>query len=336
MAMGDLNYKLNQHAAIFESNLNVFALSEAKSSVSESETETLVRDDLPCTSTSTLATKYNMMIISCSVNKKPRSTRMRRRPLPLLDQESSKPSEETLKEKGKEDQEDSLLPFKKRKYFYSTIITEKEDEDKKRKSDDIIIDEKEEEDNKKRRMNAFIPRYRTFREPQPEDLPIEFKRRIRKAGGDDFKFIIQKEITPSDVKKNNNRLSIPVRRVGSPEFLWDEEREKVKEREGTKIKGLRVTLMVELDDHDHDHRDHDQQSQRLILKEYDNILLKEWEMGKNKLYNLLSEWNKFVEDNKIAQHDVVQLWSFRKRSRLCFALVKVDPALISSSLIIRE
>ncbi|PON97682.1 B3 domain-containing protein [Trema orientale] len=279
----------------------------------------------------------NSSFTAANFKKKPRTT-MHRRPrpniCPLLEPSKTAPSptsslssEETLKEREKEsdphhdDRDSVLLPFKKRKFDdISTIIIGKEELEKTKTK------------NYKKRKMTFTPRYRLFHKPQPQDLPIDFKGRIRALGGtDDFHFIIQKEIWPSDVSKNNNRFSIPEGQVGPPdEFLRQDEKERMKEREGgdgTKIKGLQVLLFTDnniLDDRNGNSTNN--------LSQY-RLSLKQWKMGSNCPYNLVSGWFKVVEDNNIAQHDVVQLWSFRKQSQLCFALVKVDPSQVETMLI---
>lgn len=58
------------------------------------------------------------------------------------------------------------------------------------------------------------------------------------------------------------------------------------------------------------------------LREY-NLRLKQWDMKKCSVYNLLSGWSQVVRDNNLQIHSKVQLWSFRLQSHLCFALVKV-------------
>ncbi|EOY23520.1 Uncharacterized protein TCM_015386 [Theobroma cacao] len=49
-----------------------------------------------------------------------------------------------------------------------------------------------------------------------------------------------------------------------------------------------------------------------------------WNMVKSSMYVLTTMWNSVVRNNQLEIDDVVQLWSFRVESRLCFALVKVD------------
>ncbi|CAI8586358.1 unnamed protein product [Vicia faba] len=41
------------------------------------------------------------------------------------------------------------------------------------------------------------------------ELPLAFKEKIEQMGGDEVKFVIEKELTNSDVTQNNGRLSIP-------------------------------------------------------------------------------------------------------------------------------
>ncbi|PON97637.1 B3 domain-containing protein [Trema orientale] len=55
---------------------------------------------------------------------------------------------------------------------------------------------------------------------------------MRELGGDVLRFIIRKYLDPTDLSKNNNRLSIPVKQVKiEPDSLRGDEKEKVKERD---------------------------------------------------------------------------------------------------------
>ncbi|XVE92209.1 hypothetical protein REPUB_Repub01dG0077200 [Reevesia pubescens] len=46
-------------------------------------------------------------------------------------------------------------------------------------------------------------------------------------------------------------------------------------------------------------------------------------MGKSSSYVMTNPWNSVVKNNRLKIDDIVQLWSFRVKSKLCFALVKV-------------
>ena len=54
------------------------------------------------------------------------------------------------------------------------------------------------------------------------------------------------------------------------------------------------------------------------------LTFKRWRMGKCLTYVLTTMWNLVAKNNQLKIDDVVQLWSFRVESSLCFALVKVN------------
>ena len=54
------------------------------------------------------------------------------------------------------------------------------------------------------------------------------------------------------------------------------------------------------------------------------LTFKRWRMGKCSTYVLTTMWNLVAKNNQLKIDDVVQLWSFRVESSLCFALVKVN------------
>ncbi|KAL6980235.1 hypothetical protein U1Q18_021877 [Sarracenia purpurea var. burkii] len=58
------------------------------------------------------------------------------------------------------------------------------------------------------------------------------------------------------------------------------------------------------------------------------VSIKKWEMPKksgnvSSTYNLVSAWSSVVARNALKEHNIVQLWAFRVKSKLCFALMKV-------------
>ncbi|KAL5100493.1 hypothetical protein RYX36_004820, partial [Vicia faba] len=128
-------------------------------------------------------------------------------------------------------------------------------------------------------------------------------------GGDEVKFVIEKELTNSDVTQTNGRLSIPKGKIKecfltpAEELYLDYERNKQE-----KIAGIYVSLL-----------DHD-------LNLWDEMCLKKWKMETAEVYNITDGWNELVADNKWkkGQKVLVQLWSFRRNHKLYFALVKLS------------
>ena len=168
------------------------------------------------------------------------------------------------------------------------------------------------------------PKTKIFKKAEPEEPPMELENKIREMGGDDPKCVIQKYLSPSDVSRNNNRLSIPVNQVLYPDFLRGDEKEKVKvkvrvennkkkrKKKQTKIEGINVELVVDKS-----------------FSTY-HLCLKQWDMS-TPTYNLVNGrnnkgWYKnVVQENKLNAYDLIQLWSFRVESQLRFALVKIAP-----------
>nr|KJB47876.1 hypothetical protein B456_008G045700 [Gossypium raimondii] len=133
-------------------------------------------------------------------------------------------------------------------------------------------------------------------------LPQRFKEMIKCMDGSEEKLIIQKALYKTDLSKHHGRLSIPMNRV-EVEFLTDEEL-KQSSKEGIEA------LVIEP-----------------CLKTRD-MSLRIWDMPKptgrfSSLYVLVTGWKSVVESNDLKVGDVIQVWSFRVNSKLCFALVIV-------------
>ncbi|TYI43827.1 hypothetical protein ES332_A01G194600v1 [Gossypium tomentosum] len=54
-----------------------------------------------------------------------------------------------------------------------------------------------------------------------------------------------------------------------------------------------------------------------------SITFNKWVMGNTSLYVLTNTWNCVVKNNQLEKGVMVQLWSFRMNSLLCFALLKL-------------
>ncbi|KAL9303181.1 hypothetical protein ACSQ67_020444 [Phaseolus vulgaris] len=140
--------------------------------------------------------------------------------------------------------------------------------------------------NKKRRI---IPRST----PPPKELPLEFKNQINELNECDLQFLMHKRLFRSDVKTNNNRLSMPIKEIRA-DFLTKEEITKLNERENGSDDGRLIGLKVTMLDP--------------CLKEY-TLPMKKWSMTTN-TYNLVKEWNKIVSANKFEEDQELQIWSF--------------------------
>ena len=138
----------------------------------------------------------------------------------------------------------------------------------------------------------------------PPELPEEFKNRIRELNGTDTKFLMHKTLSNTDVEPNNNRLSMPVKKVEC-EFLSQAEKAVLDERESKKkLVGLEVTVIDP------------------CLREF-SLLLKKWDMKTTSTYNLVSAWNHIVSNNKLRRDHQLHIWSFRVENKLYFLLNKL-------------
>ena len=140
------------------------------------------------------------------------------------------------------------------------------------------------------------------------ELPIILKNRIKALGGSDITFVIQKPLFKSDVRLSQNRLSIPLNQI-QQSFLTPEESERLNSGgNGKKCADMKV-MLIEPSLH------------------RETISLRKWDMKKvsgnsTSMYVLVTNWNSVVRRNSMSKDETVQLWSFRIKPKLGFALVK--------------
>nr|XP_043625886.1 putative B3 domain-containing protein At3g24850 [Erigeron canadensis] len=131
--------------------------------------------------------------------------------------------------------------------------------------------------------------------------------------GSDIKLVIQKKLFASDLKQSQNRLSMPFNQLETHDFLTPDEieilnRHKHDENCLTKL-GIEVGLLGP------------------TFEMYDKkIEFKIWDMQKTHNYVLITNWYNFVMDHKniLKEGANIQVWSFRKKQELCFAVACVD------------
>ncbi|XP_047334839.1 B3 domain-containing protein At3g25182-like [Impatiens glandulifera] len=147
--------------------------------------------------------------------------------------------------------------------------------------------------------------------------------KIQEMGGSDVAVVFQRELYDSDVKKTNNRLSMPLSKIKN--FLSEAERkwldettptmeEKKRKNKKKRKRKLLNSLAVKMID-----------TNGNIVEEEMNV--RKWTMGRNNetvIYNLVTGWNHLVKSNDLKEGMKVQLWSFRVLSQLWFALVRVE------------
>ncbi|CAJ1948868.1 unnamed protein product [Sphenostylis stenocarpa] len=113
---------------------------------------------------------------------------------------------------------------------------------------------------------------------------------------------MHKTLFASDVRRNNNRLSMPVNEIRC-DFLNEQEIAQLNERDSGKIIGLMVTVLDP------------------CLREY-VLPLKKWTMN-TITYNLVKEWYQIVCDNNFQESQELQIWSFRTTNKLYVILNKL-------------
>ncbi|XP_044506992.1 putative B3 domain-containing protein At3g24850 [Mangifera indica] len=163
--------------------------------------------------------------------------------------------------------------------------------------------EEEEVENRRKKKRNIIHRPEQDLELEAEPVMAEkFKRIINEMNGMKIMFVMQKRLTETDVAKVNNRLSIPRKQMRNCNFVDEEEMKTLDEKKGIKVNVVTPSMeTVELE-------------------------LKKWEMGSTYTYNLIGAWIKKVVDkeaNQLQPGRLVQLWSFRQDSKLCFLLDNV-------------
>ncbi|KAL5848040.1 hypothetical protein ACOSQ3_011564 [Xanthoceras sorbifolium] len=133
-----------------------------------------------------------------------------------------------------------------------------------------------------------------------DGLPREVRDLIESLNGSDLKFLMEKQITWTDLNPKENRLLVAQRLIGE-EFLTGEEKKELKQG-----RGLGVTVIEP------------------CLEITPNLQLKEWPMRKRLYFALIGNWSSIAENKKnhLEPGCMVKLWSFRKESSLYFVLVK--------------
>ncbi|KAJ9168722.1 hypothetical protein P3X46_020215 [Hevea brasiliensis] len=140
---------------------------------------------------------------------------------------------------------------------------------------------------------------------QAPDLPSELRRKIEEMDGTELELVIMKQLSQTDLSKNHNRISMPVKQIIN-EFLSMEEKEKLNHRDGKRLKGIDVMVVGPSESDD-------------VTK----MCLKKWDMNSSSSYALVSGWYSLVKANKelLKENAIAQFWSFRIKGELWFRLV---------------
>ncbi|KAL7605251.1 putative B3 domain-containing protein At3g24850 [Lactuca sativa] len=124
--------------------------------------------------------------------------------------------------------------------------------------------------------------------------------------GTEAKVVIQKTLFSSDLRKNQNRLSMPMKQLKPDEFLRKNEKEDFENGMELEVGLLGPRLEMHANP----------------------MMLKMWHMKKTKNYVLKTNWNEFVmaneKDFKNKENTEIQVWSFRRKEKLCFAITFLE------------
>ncbi|XVF56766.1 hypothetical protein PTKIN_Ptkin06aG0146100 [Pterospermum kingtungense] len=168
----------------------------------------------------------------------------------------------------------------------------------------ITSNDNEKNHNQKKRMRKgpIVELIALGLEPPP-DMPQEFKNRINSLGGTEIKLVIQKFIQVSDLKRQQNRLSMPLNQVRS-KFLSEAEEQKLENKETIDAIFVEPCLKVS------------------------EVKFYWWRIGSSNAYIFNDKWKDVVRNNgdSLKPMAVVQVWSFRvqqPKPKLGFALIKV-------------
>ena len=134
-----------------------------------------------------------------------------------------------------------------------------------------------------------------------------------KISGSDMKLVIEKTLYASDLKRSQNRLNMPFTQVQTHDFLTPEEKQVI---------DIKTALKVQI------------MGPNLQMREKP-LSLRIWNMSRARNYVLTSNWCDFVEENKnvLKENTTIQVWSFRKDEKLCFAVICVDKPVENTTLL---
>ncbi|KAE8008249.1 hypothetical protein FH972_004779 [Carpinus fangiana] len=168
-------------------------------------------------------------------------------------------------------------------------------------------EEEEEEEEKSRKTKKQRKNTTEIKQAVPDRppcMPTVFKDKIMKQlKGSDIMFVIQKDLTITDMNASQNRLLVP-RDPKRDDFLRSEEQLSLEEKEadGRHFKGKKVQLI----------------EPGLQLS---TIILKKWKLGSRNYYVLSNTWMDVAKRNRLKPGNTIQLWSFRVNQELHLALI---------------
>ncbi|CAH9108512.1 unnamed protein product [Cuscuta europaea] len=161
--------------------------------------------------------------------------------------------------------------------------------------------------------------------PQPAageagPMPGRFRDGIRQLAGPgaeiaEENLLIEKEITESDLRRNQGRLTLPVKSMRLTAFLTAEEEMRLATRQNKKVGSLDdVALIAAI-------------GGKIVKSE---VSLRRWEMRKKSgkasvSFILARTWNQLQKSLRLTVGSKVQIWSVRVDGRLWLSLVQLPP-----------
>ncbi|KAK1425556.1 hypothetical protein QVD17_20915 [Tagetes erecta] len=130
---------------------------------------------------------------------------------------------------------------------------------------------------------------------------------VNEIKGTELTLVIQKNMFKSDTDKGLNRLNMPIKQLESDEFLREDER-RILSKTNPKENEIEVMVLGP------------------TLEMYEKPMkLKMWHMKSSVNYVLTTSWHSFWRENKkdLDKDSTIQVWSFRRDEKLCFAVVCV-------------
>ncbi|XP_004510009.1 B3 domain-containing protein At3g25182-like [Cicer arietinum] len=141
---------------------------------------------------------------------------------------------------------------------------------------------------------------------QSPKLPIHIMEKITKLNGTNVRYVMCKKLFKTDLNVNNNRLSMPLKKIKC-DFLTEIEKNILDTKEEDKPLGLEVIVLDP------------------SFREF-TMSLKLWKMPKKSkmhstcVYNLIKNWRFLVSQNNFKEDQELNIWSFRVNGKLHFLL----------------
>ncbi|KAA3488541.1 B3 domain-containing protein [Gossypium australe] len=173
---------------------------------------------------------------------------------------------------------------------------------KKRKSSDGRKKKQKTNNINNHRKRQDLEKFMELGLEPPPDMPQVFKDCIKDLGGSEIKLIIQKFLQVTNLRSQQNRLSMSLKQIRST-FLHEDEEGMLNAKRQMAVTFIEPCLSVS------------------------TVNLAKWNIGSSLSYIINGDYSKVLKNNRdsLKPNAVVQIWSFRVQpnSQLGFALIKV-------------